>query len=442
MKLLGQDLPQANGEFINTRQYRWIICFLLFLITVNNYMDRQMLSIVIPTISTQFHLSASDIAFIINAFLLMYGLGQLFSGRFMDWIGARRGITISVLLWSLASIFTSIARTAFGFGFFRLLLGTAESGNFSAGVKVLSELFPSKERTTAVGFFASGTSIGALLTPPIGAYLIVHHGWQFAFVAVGIPGLAWIFAWRALYKPAKSHVVEAIEPNPAAAIESADTNTVARDEAFANSRRWSFLVRQRLVWSLIIGRFVEEPAGWFFFSWLPFYLKNFHSTTLIHIGLLLTIPFFALDMGFLAGGWAASRLIKKGWSIDKTRRMLIGLSAVCMMATLLAIETKTAVGFVLLVSVATFGHGSWSSNIMAMPGDILPHRSVATLYGMTAACGALGSILFMIITGKLIDIQHSFNTVFAIAGILPLVAWILMFTVGGKVQRLPSLASY
>jgi ACS family hexuronate transporter-like MFS transporter len=134
--------------------------------------------------------------------------------------------------------------------------------------------------------------------------------------------------------------------------------------------------------------------------------------------------------------------MKNGWSLDRTRKTLVGLSALCMMSTLLAIAAPTALGFVLLISVATFGHGSWSSNIMAMPGDILPHPSVATLYGMTAACGALGSILFMVITGRLIDVQHSFNTVFAIAGLLPLIGAILMFAVAGKVQRLPSLASY
>jgi ACS family hexuronate transporter-like MFS transporter len=171
-------------------------------------------------------------------------------------------------------------------------------------------------------------------------------------------------------------------------------------------------------------------------------LKNYRATSLIHIGLLLTIPFFTLDMGFLAGGWAASRLMKNGWSLDRTRRTLVGLSAVCMMSTLLAMAAPTVLGFVLLISVATFGHGSWSSNVMAMPADVLPHHSVGTLYGMTAACGSMGSILFTVIAGRLIDVQHSFNTVFVIAGVLPLVGAILMFAVAGKVQRLPSLASY
>jgi ACS family hexuronate transporter-like MFS transporter len=438
MKLLAQDVAQGNPASTNSKRYRWIICFLLFLITVNNYMDRQMLSIVVPTISTEFRLTASDIAFIINAFLLMYGIGQVFSGRFMDWIGPRRGFTWSVLLWSLASIFTSVARTAFGFGFFRLLLGAAESGNFAAGVKVLSELFPANERTTAVGFFASGVSVGALLTPPLGAYLIVHYGWQFAFVAVGIPGLFWILAWRSLYKAAPS--LPKSSGTPRVTVRS--TEITAQEAALEQSRRWSFLLRHRLVWSIIVGRFVEEPVGWFFFSWLPFYLKNYRATSLIHIGLLLTIPFFTLDMGFLAGGWAASRLMKNGWSLDRTRRTLVGLSAVCMMSTLLAMAAPTVLGFVLLISVATFGHGSWSSNVMAMPADVLPHHSVGTLYGMTAACGSMGSILFTVIAGRLIDVQHSFNTVFVIAGVLPLVGAILMFAVAGKVQPLPSLASY
>jgi ACS family hexuronate transporter-like MFS transporter len=180
---------------------------------MNNYMDRQLLSIVAPTITTEFHLSASDLALIINAFLLAYGVGQLFSGRLMDWIGPRKGFTLSVLVWSMASVCTSLARTVMGFAFFRLLLGVSESGNFSGGVKVISQLFPPQERTMAVGFFASGVSVGALLTPPVTAYLIVHYGWQFAFVFVGAPGFLWLVAWLSLYEPAAASS-ELSELNP------------------------------------------------------------------------------------------------------------------------------------------------------------------------------------------------------------------------------------
>jgi ACS family hexuronate transporter-like MFS transporter len=418
-----------TGAYSTSGRYRWLICALLFLITVNNYMDRQMLSIVAPAITAEFHLSASDLALTISAFLATYGLGQFLSGRFMDWIGARWGFTLAVLVWSLASIFTSLARSVAGFGVFRFILGAAESGNFAGGVKVIAQLFPPNERTTAVGFFASGVSIGAVLTPPLAAYLIVHYGWRLAFVVVGLPGLLWIGAWLAAFRPVTPVVSHFGAGHKEAGAVSNET------------RQWTFLLRHRLVWGLILGRFVEEPAGWFFFSWLPLYLKTFPNLSLINIGFLLIIPFAMLDLGFLAGGWAASHLLRAGRPVDTVRKTLMFVSAICMTSTIAAVSATTPLAFVLLIGIATFGHGSWSSNIMVMPSDILPHSSVGTLYGLAAACGSLGSILFMTLTGRLIDMQHSYHSVFVIVGLLPIAGAILTFAVAGPIRRLPSLAT-
>jgi ACS family hexuronate transporter-like MFS transporter len=203
-------------------------------------------------------------------------------------------------------------------------------------------------------------------------------------------------------------------------------------------RRWSFLLRQRQAWGVIMGRVLEEPVAWLFYSWLPLYLTKFMGVSLMKTGFLLTIPFLTQDIGFIAGGFAASRLLKNGWTVDRTRKCVIFVSAICMMSSVSAIRAPTPLTFVLLISVATFGHGSWSSNIMSMPGDIVPPSAVGTLYGMTGCGGALGSILFTQIIGVLVDTEGSFSTVFTIGGILPLVAAIVMFTVGGKVQPLLS----
>lgn len=397
--------------------YRWLLCALLFLITVNNYMDRQLLSIVAPAITTEFKLSASGLAMIINAFLLAYGIGQVFSGRLMDWVGARRGFTIAVFVWSLAGVCTSFARGVLSFSLFRLLLGAAESGNFPGGVKVLTEWFPPHLRTTAVGIFTSGVSIGAVLTPPIAAYLTVHYGWRYAFIAVGIPGFLWILIWRAAYR------------HPPNVVETTESETV-------RTRQWSVLLRERLAWGVIMGRVLEEPVGWLFYSWLPLYLNRFLGVPLINTGLLLMIPFAAQDMGFILGGWCASRMIKAGFSVNATRRLTIFLSAVCMTASAFAITTRSPIVFITFISIATFGHGSWSSNIMSMPGDIVSHKAVGTLYGLSGCGGALGSIVFTRVIGKLVDVQQSFDTVFIIGGTLPVIAAIVMFAVSGRIRRL------
>jgi len=425
----------ANSEAGKTgsRKYRWLLCLLLFLISVNNYMDRQLFSIVAPVVTTEFRLSASEIALIINSFLLAYAIGQVFSGRFMDWAGARLGFTLCVMVWSLAGIFTSCARGVLSFSLFRFLLGAAESGNFPGGVKVLAEWFPQEERTTAVGVFTSGVSIGALLTPPVAAFLIVHFGWQVAFVAVGVPGLLWILAWRHVYRPAPLSAGAEDGSQPLALDDG------PADGPWGNMRRWSFLLRQRQAWGVILGRLLEEPVAWLFYSWLPLYLTKFMGVSLMKTGFLLTVPFMAQDIGFILGGFAASRLMKKGWTVDQARKCVIFVSATCMMSSLFAVAAPTPLAFVLLIGLATFGHGSWSSNIMSMPSDIVPASSVGTLYGMTGCGGALGSMLFTQMIGMLVDKEGSFNTVFTIGGLLPLFAAIVMFIVGGKIQPLASL---
>ena len=259
--------------------------------------------------------------------------------------------------------------------------------------------------------------------------------WRIAFVAVGLPGLIWILLWRAAYRPAPLREdPDDIRPP----LLDEPPGVVARHSA-AHVRQWSFLFRQRLVWGVILARFIEEPVGWLFYSWLPLYLNKFLGVTLMNTGLLLMIPFLTQDVGFILGGWLPSHLMKSGWSVDKARRWALFLSAACMLSSIASIAAPTPLVFVLLISVATFGHGSWSSNVMSMPGDIVPYEAVGTLYGLSGCGGALGAMLFTQLIGKLVDTQHSFDTVFIIGGLLPIVAAIVTFTVSGRIQQLPAL---
>jgi MFS transporter, ACS family, hexuronate transporter len=427
-------ITQAQNGSAGMGHFRWQICLMLFLVTVSNYIDRQAISIVAPVISSEFHFSNSDLATIVNAFLIAYTFGQFFSGAFMDWVGSRRGFSILVLMWSLASMVTSLARSVFSFSFFRFLLGMSESGNFPGGIKVVAEWFPERERSTAVGLFVSGASIGAIVTPPLLAFLVVHVGWQLAFVLIGIPGLIWVVWWRAVYGPAISHPRLSAE----------ERMYIQKGQCGMQSSRGMslpplFLLRSRMFWGVFLSRFIEEPASWFYLTWLPLYLKQFRGVSLINIGLLLIIPFFTLDFGYMGGGWIASSLIKQGWSLDRARKTVMVVSAGLMVAAIPAVSASSTVGFVLLVSVATLGHGGWQANVMTLPGDMVPHHFVGTLYGITAFGGGAGAILFMQITGKLVDLQNSFNTVFMIAGILPVIAAVIILTVSGKIElmRLP-----
>ncbi|MBV8475468.1 MAG: MFS transporter [Acidobacteria bacterium] len=418
-------------------RFRWWICLMLFLVTVTNYIDRQAFSMVAPLVASAFHFSNSEIAIIVNAFLIAYTFGQFFSGAFMDWVGSRSGFSILVLIWSVASMITSLARGVLSFSFFRFLLGAAESGNFPGGIKVIAEWFPEEERSTAAGLFISGASIGAIVTPPCIAFLVVHFGWQLAFAFIGVPGLIWVLGWRLLYRPVSS--------NPKlSAIECAHIAQNRRDIQISKKAGLPhlFFLRHRMFWGVFLSRFVEEPASWFYLTWLPLYLKEVRGVSLMNIGFLLTIPFLTLDLGYMGGGWTASRLIERGWPLDLSRKTVMIVSAALMLSAIPAVFASSIAGFVVFVSIATFGHGGWAANIMTLPGDMVPHTVVGTLYGITAFGGGLSSILFMQLTGRLADIQRSFNVVFLIAGILPVIAGIIILAVTGKIElmRLPGSA--
>jgi ACS family hexuronate transporter-like MFS transporter len=399
---------------LRSLSYRWFICLLLFLVTVCSYVNRQAFSLVAPMLADGYHFSNSDIAVIIDAFLVAYTVGQLFSGRFLDWIGSRKGFTLAVLVWSVATILMSRAQGVWSFSFYRFLLGIAESANFPGGVKVVAEWFPPRERSTAVGLFSSGASIGAILTPLLVVYLILHIGWRLAFVVVGLPGVLWVLIWYRQYRPL------VLDPASQTAVPPP----------------WRFFLRRREVWGIILGRFIEEPASWFYFNWLPIYLKSFRALSLSNIGVLLVVPFVTLDVGYVGGGWAASALMKSGWSVDRARKTIMVFSALCMVSSIPAVYSKTSSEFILWVSLATFGHGSWGANIFTIPADIVPAEWVGTLYGITAFGGGLGSIIFMQLTGKLVDMQGSFNTVFVIVGILPLIAAVTFVALIGKIEKI------
>jgi MFS transporter, ACS family, hexuronate transporter len=410
-------------------RFRWLLCTLLFVITVNNYMDRQMLSIAAPIISAEFTFSNSDIAVIANAFLVAYTVGQLLAGMFVDRVGARNGMTLAVFLWSGMTLLTPIARSVTQFGIVRFLLGLSESVNYPAGVKVCAEWFPTKERATAVGFYQSGSAIGAIVTPVVAASLMMKLGWRAAFILIGIPGLLWMPFWLMYYTPVERSTRVGEEERGHILADRDEQARVAPGQRIG----WSFFLRQRLVIAVALSRFFEEPSGWFYFTWLPIYLKNYRNVSLMSIGFLLIIPFVTLDIGKVGGGWMSSRLIKGGWTLDGGRKIVMLISALCMAASLPAMLAPTPLGFVLFISLATLGHGSWATTTQTIPGDIVAPRFVGTVYGITAFGGGIGAIIFMYVTGKLVDIYGSFTGPFVIAGILPLVGYAAFAIVAGVI---------
>jgi ACS family hexuronate transporter-like MFS transporter len=428
----------ADGAAADSRlavpvgRYRWLICGLLFVITVNNYMDRQMLSIAAPAIAAEYRFTNSEIAAIANAFLLAYTVGQLFAGPLVDRIGARRGMTLAVLLWSAMSLLVTLSRSVAQFSVMRFLLGLAESVNYPAGVKVCAEWFPPKERATAVGLFQSGSAIGAMITPAVAAWLIVHFGWRPAFVLVALPGLLWVPLWLRYYAP----VARSSRLSEAERRHILSDRVDVGDGVAAERVPWTFFLKQRLVLAVAAARFLEEPSGWFYFTWLPLYLNNYRDVPLTRVGLLLIIPFLTLDIGKVGGGWLSSRLMTRGWTLDRARKVVMLGSALCMLGSIPAMWTDTPLVSVLLISVATLGHGGWATTTQTIPGDIVAARFVGTVYGMTAFGGGVGAIIFTYATGQLVDAYGSFTIPFVIAGVLPLLGYVAFTAIAGEIRPL------
>lgn len=411
-------------------RYRWIICALLFLITVNNYMDRQMLSIAAPAIAAEFGFGAADIAAIANAFLLAYTVGQLFAGVVIDRVGARLGMGVAVILWSATSMLVTLSRTVAHFSGARFLLGLAESVNYPAGTKVCAEWFPPKERATAVGLFQSGSAIGAMITPAIAAWLIVQFGWRAAFVLVALPGLLWLPFWLRCYSP----LAESSRVSAAERVYVLSGSAVDPAPAFVP---WRWFLKQRLVVAVAVARFLEEPCGWFYFTWLPLYLNNYRGVGLTSVGLLLIVPFLALDIGKVGGGWMSSRLMQRGRTLDFSRKAVMLVSAVCMLGSIPALWADHPLVSVLCISLATFGHGAWATTTQTIPGDIVKPRHVGTVYGITAFGGGVGAIIFTYATGQMVDAYGSFTVPFVIAGLLPLLGYGAFVAIAGTIAEIP-----
>ncbi len=323
--------PETGNPAWRDRR-RWWVCGLLLMVTIISYVDRQAISITAPVLAAQFHFSNVQIAAVINAFIVAYMVGQLLAGRFIDRVGAKFGFSVLVAAWSLAAALTSLGSSTLSFGAFRAALGLAEGVNFPGGVKVIAEWFAPRERATAVGIFTSGASIGAILAPPLLAYVIVAFGWQAAFIVTGIPGLIWVFFWRRTYRPAAP----------------ADNSAAGPRAPIQNDPiPWTHLVRQRMVWGVFLARLLEEPVSWFYLTWLPIYLRSYRGASITDIGVALIFPFIALDVGYLAGGWISSRLINAGWPISRARKTVMVVSALCMVSGIPAAAADTTIGFVM-----------------------------------------------------------------------------------------------
>lgn len=384
---------------------------LAFFATLINYLDRQSLSVAAPILETQFHLNSIDYSRVLFAFMLAYTMMNGISGFLIDRLGTRVGYGIFVGWWSLCAMLHAFVRGVWSLGILRFLLGMGEAGNWPGAVKVVAEWFPAEERSLASGIFNSGSSVGAILAPPVIAGLAVRFGWRSAFVAVGSLGLIWLAVWAALYRSPRRTI----------------------DEPTSPAIPLSLLLRSRFVWTFTISKIFVDPVWYFYTFWFPTYLFHGRHFDLPSIGRYAWIPFFVAGLGSVGGGLIAKGFLVAKMSVSGARKAAVTVAVAMMTMSIPAVSVAGAAFSIALVSIAMAGYTAALANMLAMPADVIPAGGVASVYGLASMGSGFGGMVFALFTGWLVD-RYSYVPVFWLFGLIPIICTSIIWVFMGRLE--------
>ena len=407
-------------------RYRWVVVALLFAATAINYVDRQMIGVLKPTLSAEMQWSETDYANIVFWFQAAYAIGYLGFGRIVDVIGARFGYAIAVTIWTIAHMAHGGVYGVTQFAMARFGLGIGESGNFPAGIKAVTEWFPQKERAFAIGLFNAGANIGAIITPLLVPWLTVAYGWRVAFYATGIFGIVWLIAWLVFYRRPDQHPkvtaeeLAYIRQDPADPVEPIG---------------WAKLVTIKETWAYAIGKFCIDPIWWFFLFWLPGYLGTRYGLDLISFGPPLVAIYLLSDGGSIFGGWMSGRLMKAGKSVNAARKLTMLLCAFAVLPIFFAQSIDNLWLAVLVIGIATAAHQAFSANLYTLPSDLFPRGAVGSVVGIGGTVGAIGGMVMAKYAGYILDGIGSYTPLFAVAGSAYFVALAAVHLLSPRLER-------
>jgi MFS transporter, ACS family, hexuronate transporter len=398
---------------------RWLVLGFAFSATLINYLARQTLSVMAPVLLDGLHISAEGYSHIIFAFMLAYTLMNGFSGRLLDLLGSKTGYSLTIAWWSAAEMLHAFSAGVLSLGIFQFLLGVGEAGNYPAGVKLIAEWFPTEERSLASGIFNSGASVGAIVAPPLLAWIALSTGWRTAFIAVGSLGFIWLAGWMTVYKEPQTRM----------------------ERRLVERIPLKLLLKSRFLWQFTLSKVFSDPVWYFYIFWFPQYLKVAHHFSLRQIGDMAWIPFLTAALGNLAGGIVFSGILRRGTTAAIARRIAVLIFSVLMVAALPVGVVRNSTQCIALISVATLGYCGALANLLAVPGDVIPTGAVASSWGFASMGSGLGGMIFSLVTGWLVD-HYSFRPVFVLFGVLPLIAAWLVWTLPQKAsfQFTPSTA--
>jgi ACS family hexuronate transporter-like MFS transporter len=427
---------------------------LLFFATTVNYLDRQVLSLLKPTLEEQFHWTNSDYANIASVFQFTYALSMLFAGRIIDKLGTKSGYSWAIIIWSIGALIhaaaipigeaasaflgwfgvASVSVSVVGFMISRAVLGFGESGNFPAAIKATAEYFPRKERALATGIFNSGANVGAILAPLTVPWIAKHWGWEMAFIIVGGVGFLWLLFWWFLYdKPTQQKRLSTSE----LAYINSDESTDTQQSSDANETpvKWLQLLSFKQTWAFAFGKFMTDGVWWFFLFWLPAYLKDQYHIASTDMMLPLAILYSMTMFGSIGGGWFPMYFIKKGLPVYQARMKAMLTIAVIPLVVLLA-QPLGSLSFwlpVILIGIGASAHQAWSANIFTTVSDMFPKKAVGSVVGIGGMAGGIGGVIVTKVGGALFDyykalghIETGYTIMFAFCALAYLIAWFVM----------------
>ncbi len=412
--------PSVEGAGASDR-YRWVICGLLFAATAINYVDRQMIGVLKPVLQLDLGWGESTYADIVFWFQAAYAVGFLCMGRFMDAVGARIGYAVAFTLWTMAHIAHGFVGSAVQFAVARFALGIGESGNFPAGLKVVAEWFPQRERSLAIGIFNAGANVGAIITPLLVPAITLAYGWRMAFIATGVFSVIWIIAWLAIYRSPERHALRLGRPATPMAV-------------FGPRLPWRGFFAMRQTWAYAIPKFLTDPVWWMFLFWLPDFLGKRYGLDLKSFGPPLVVIYLMSDAGSVVGGYVSSRLIRAGFTVNRARKATMLGCAVAILPIVTVQYVDSLWIAVLLLGLATAAHQAFSANLLSLPSDLFPARAVGSVVGIGGTAGAIGGMLIAKFVGYVLDVSGSYAPIFAVAAGAYFAALILMQVLSPRLQ--------
>ena len=397
--------------------YRWVICALIFAATVINYIDRQMIGVLKPTLQQEFGWTEVTYGDIVFWFQAAYAVGFVAFGRLMDRLGTRVGYTLAMTVWTLAHMAHGAARSATGFMTARFALGIGESGNFPASLKAVADWFPKRERALAIGIFNAGANFGAILTPLLVPALTIAFGWRMAFLLTGLFGVIWLPFWWVIYRLPEDHPRVGVEE--LAHIRSDPQTPVA-------AVSWGRMFRVKETWAFAVGKFLIDPIWWMFLFWLPDFLVRRHGLNLKTFGLPLIAVYLMSNFGSIAGGWMSSRMMRRGASANRARKVTMLICALCVLPIVFASVVDNLWLAVFILGLATAAHQGFSANLYALPSDVFPREAVGTVVGIGGAAGAIGGMVIAKYAGWVLDRMGTYTPIFVVAASAYLMALLIV----------------